>query len=249
MALGHAETIECFHLGFLAVLRTRLDEGRYVLKGGANLRYFFSSVRYSEDIDLDISGVEGWRIEEQVDKVLASDALGIVLRAAGVSVVLEDVSKPKQTKTTRRWKIPVAGAGVREPVRTKVEFSNRNGETRFRLEAVPGEIVRRYAMRPPSVQHYLLQPATEQKVYALAGRPETQARDVFDLDLLFGRAPLANDAVEPHVRTAAAEAALALPYEAFEDQVLPFLDPAVADLYDRNAWNQMLEHVVEELLR
>jgi hypothetical protein len=249
MPLSPAQTIECFHLGFLAVLRTRLDEGRYVLKGGANLRYFFASVRYSEDIDLDVSGVPGWKLEEQIDKVLTSDALRIVLRAAGVSVQVADVSKPKQTETTRRWKIPVARAGVQDPVRTKVEFSNRNGETRFALEAVPGELVRPYAMRPPSVQHYLLQPATEQKVYALAGRPETQARDVFDLDLLLGRAPLAAAAVPPEVRTAAAEAGLALTYEAFEDQVRPFLDPPVADLYDRRAWTQMQEHVVGELLR
>lgn len=60
MNFNVAHTIECFHLGFLAVLRTRLDEGRYILKGGANLRYFFASVRYSEDIDLDVSRVAGW---------------------------------------------------------------------------------------------------------------------------------------------------------------------------------------------
>lgn len=247
MILDVAQTIECFHLGFLAVLRTRLDEGRYILKGGANLRYFFASVRYSEDIDLDVSGVAGWKLEDQVDAVLASDALRLVLRASGVSVLADEVSKPKQT--SRRWKIPIARTGARDPVRTKVEFSDRNGETRFALEAVPGDIVRRYAMRPPSVQHYLLEAATEQKVYALAGRPETQARDVFDLDLLLGRAPRAADAVPAEVRTAAAEAGLALPHEAFEDQVRPFLDPPVAALYDRTAWAQMQQHVVGELLR
>ena len=249
MTLSIAQTIECFHLAFLAVLRTRLDESRYVLKGGANLRYFFASVRYSEDIDLDVSGVAGWKLEDQVDAVLASDALRLVLRAAGVSVQMDEVSKPKQTETTRRWKIPVARGGARDLVRTKVEFSDRNGETRFALETVPSDIVRPYAMRPPSVQHYLLEAATEQKVYALAGRPETQARDVFDLDLLLGRAPTAADAVPAEVRTAAAEAGLALPPEAFEDQVRPFLDPPVASLYDRTAWAQMQEHVVAELLR
>jgi Nucleotidyl transferase AbiEii toxin, Type IV TA system len=249
MAMSPAQTIECFHLGFLAVLRTRLDEGRYVLKGGANLRYFFGSVRYSEDIDLDISGVPGWKLEEQVDRVLSSDALRIVLRAAAVSVQSDEVTKPKQTKTTRRWKIPVATDGLGRPVRTKVEFSNRNGERRFVLEAVPDEIVRPYAMRPPSVQHYLLEPAAEQKVYALARRPETQARDVFDLDLLLRRAPLGEGAVPSEVRAAAAEAGLALSYEAFEDQVRPFLDPPVAALYDTAAWSQMQDHVVGELLR
>ena len=49
-----AQVIELFHLAFLQVLQARLDQSRYVLKGGANLRYFFDSVRYSEDIDLDL---------------------------------------------------------------------------------------------------------------------------------------------------------------------------------------------------
>lgn len=249
MALTPVQVTECFHLGFLSVLRTRLDEGRYVLKGGANLRYFFGSFRYSEDIDLDVSGIPGWRLEEQVDKVLASDALRLVLRVAGVSLLPEEVSKPKQTATTRRWKISVSAGAASRPLRTKVEFSYRDGDQRFALEAVPDELMRPYAMRPPSVQHYLLEPATEQKVAALAGRPETQARDVFDLDMLLLRAPLAEGAVAPEVRAAAAEAGLALPYEAFEDQVRPFLDPAVAALYDASTWSQMQDHVVGELLR
>lgn len=249
MALTPAQTIECFHLGFLAVLRTRLDEGRYVLKGGANLRYFFGSVRYSEDIDLDLTGLEGWKLEERVDRALSSEALRIVLRAAGVSVVTGDVTKSEQTDTTRRWKIPVTASGLSRPVRTKVEFSARNGEHRFGLETVPSEVVRPYAMRPPSVQHYFLAPATEQKVRALAGRPETQARDVFDLDLLLGRAALEEGSVSAEVRAKAAEACLELPYQAFEDQVRPFLDPPVAALYDESAWSQMQERVVTELLR
>jgi predicted nucleotidyltransferase component of viral defense system len=249
MALTAPQTIECFHLAFLAVLRTRLDEGRYVLKGGANLRYFFSSVRYSEDIDLDTSDIEGWKLEDQVDKALSSDALRIVLRAVGVSVLTDEITKPKQTDTTRRWKIPVAAAGLSQPVRTKVEFSARNGERRFALETVPNEIVRPYAMRPPSVQHYLLAPATEQKVLALAGRPETQARDVFDLDLLLGRASLEEGAVAKEIRQKAAEACVGLPFQAFADQVRPFLDPPVAALYDEPAWSQMQDHVVSELLR
>jgi predicted nucleotidyltransferase component of viral defense system len=113
------QAIECLHLGFLAVLRTRLDESRYVLKGGVNLRYFFGSVRYSEDIDLDVNGVPGWKLEERIDKTLASDALAIVLRSAGLRVLTEETTKPKQTDTTRRWKVQVAAEGLRNPVRAR----------------------------------------------------------------------------------------------------------------------------------
>jgi len=247
--LSPAQTIECFHLGFLAVLRTRLDESRYVLKGGANLRFFFGSVRYSEDIDLDVSGVPGWKLADQVDSTLSSEALRLVLRSAGVRVDAGGVSTPKQTETTRRWKIPLLRDGATQAIRTKVEFSARNGETRFVLASVPTEVVSRYAMRPPTVQHYLLEPAVEQKVLALARRNETQARDVFDLDLLLTRSPDAADAVASGIRTEAAEAGLTLDYAAFEDQVTPFLDPPVAALYDRAAWEQMQRHVIETLLR
>ncbi len=249
MVLTTPQVIECFHLGFLAVLRTRLDEGRYVLKGGVNLRYFFGSVRYSEDIDLDINGSASWTLADQIDKTLASDALTIVLRSAGVRVLADDITKPKQTKTTLRWKLQIAADGLRNPVRTRIEFSARNGDERFELETVPEGVTHAYAMRPPSVQHYLLGPATEQKVVALASRPETQARDVFDLDLLLRKAPLEEGRVTQDHRQAAAERAISLPYEAFEDQVRPFLDPAVASTYDQAAGEQMQDFVAGELLR
>lgn len=241
-------TIEAFHLAFLEVLRKQLDPTRYVLKGGANLRYFFDSVRYSEDIDLDVFGVQGSTLERNVDTVLASRALEVTLRSSGLAVVLDQVSKPKQSDTTRRWKVPIALDGQSQPVRTKIEFSNRNGEDRYELDVVPDRVVQAYGLRPPSVQHYLAEPATEQKVLALAGRSETQARDVFDLDVLLRKAPLALGAVDAETRKTAAERGLELPYEAFTDQVLPFLDREVADLYDEMSWDRMQLFVTDQLL-
>lgn len=63
--------VECFHLAFLAALRTKVHPDRYVLKGGANLRYFYGSQRYSEHIDLDIAarGASA-SLEHQVDGAL-----------------------------------------------------------------------------------------------------------------------------------------------------------------------------------
>lgn len=246
--LSAAQAVEAFHLGFVEVLRKRLDPGRYVLKGGVNLRYFFDSVRYSEDIDFDVLGVPVATLERNVDAVLASSALAITLRGTGLAVIVDEVSKPKQTDTTRRWKVPVAQNGQRHPVRTKIEFSNRNGDDRHALEAVPERVVGRYGLRPPSVRHYLAEPATEQKVRALAGRSETQARDVFDLDLLLRAAPSASGAVDADTRRTAAERGLELPYGAFADQVLPFLDPEVAELYDAEAWDRMRLAVADKLL-
>lgn len=245
-ALNKAQVIELFHIAFLTVLPTRLHLKRYVLKGGANLRYFFDSNRYSEDIDLDTTGVEQWQLEEKVDGVLESGAMKAVLRASDLEV--GDFTKPKQSETTQRWKVPIIARGHRDPVRTKIEFSNRNGENRYQLGTVPSRIVESYALRAPSVQHYTGNAPQEQKILALGARPETQARDVFDLDLLFHQRPLPAGSVDAEVLEKALEAALELPFAAFRDQVLPFLEPEVVGLYDsEKAWDEIKSFVAEKL--
>lgn len=243
----HAQITELFHLAFLDVLSKRLDPARYVLKGGANLRFFFASARYSEDIDLDIAGKAPWGLEDKVDAVLESGALNILLRVGHLSIA--EFSKPKQTATTRRWKVGVGVSGQGgEIIRTRIEFSNREGEGSFRLEPIPSGVVAPYALRSPSVQHYTDKAATEQKVRALAGRSETQARDVFDLDLLLRRRPLAPGSLDTRVLEEAADRALRLPYDAFRDQVLPFLEPDAMELYeDESAWEQLQTFVAERL--
>jgi predicted nucleotidyltransferase component of viral defense system len=243
--LANAQVIEFFHLTFLQVLQARLDQGRLVLKGGANLRYFFDSVRYSEDIDFDLAGLEPWKLADSVDAVLGSPAIDIILRSSGLAVA--GFTKPKQTATTQRWKVSVDVPGSSSPVRTKIEFSNRNGDERHVLEAVPGRVVDPYALRAPKVQHYTIDAATEQKVRALAGRSETQARDIFDLDLLLRRQPAGSTSVDSQTLQEAAGRALELPFAAFDDQVLPFLEPEVADLYDAEAWAQMQMFVAQRL--
>lgn len=244
--LARPQIIELFHLTFLDALSRRLDQTCYVLKGGANLRYFFGSPRYSEDIDLDVFGVEAWQLEQKVDDVLASPQLRILFRSSGLEVA--ESSKPKQTATTQRWKIAVRAPGHARLIRTKIEFSNRNGEKRYRLEAVPSGIVRPYGLRPPTVQHYVDVAATEQKLLALAGRRQTQARDVFDLDLLLRRQPLSPGSLDPEKLNAAAERALDLSFEEFRQQVVEFLEPDAVGLYDsRQAWELMQASVAEEL--
>jgi len=48
--------VECFHLGLLRILEVRLNRATWVVKGGVNLRAWFGSRRYSEDLDLDALG-------------------------------------------------------------------------------------------------------------------------------------------------------------------------------------------------
>lgn len=244
--LDRRQIIELFHVAFLDVLSHKLAQTRYVLKGGANLRYFFGSPRYSEDIDLDASGIDTWQLEEKVDEVLASPQLKIILRPSGLAIA--ETSKPKQTKTTQRWKVGISAPGQAREVRTKIEFSKRNGDGRYRLEAIPNEVVGPYGLRPPTIQHYIDGAPTEQKILALAGRTQTQARDVFDLDLLLRRQPLPSGQVDPDKLAEAAGRALELGFEEFRQQVVEFLEPDAVELYDSpHAWELMQTSVADQL--
>jgi len=228
------------------VLGSRLDPARYVLKGGANLRYFFGSERYSEDIDLDLIRPVPWSLQNQVEAALTSPALRSLL-ALG-DLILAEHTSTKQTKTTHRWKIGIQAPGNAALVRSKVEFSNREGEGNYALASLPQAVVEPYALRPPSVQHYDAAAATAQKVAALAGRPQTQARDVFDLELLLRRQPLARGMLDAALLEAAVERALEQDYAAFRDQVVPFLESGAAELVSSpSAWEQIQTFVADRL--
>lgn len=246
--LAQAHVIECFHLALLQVLPGHLKREHYVVKGGANLRYFFKSVRYSEDIDFDALLDEQWKLAEKADSAINSAALALLLRQQ--DIVIASVNSSEQTNITQRWKVLLQPRGREGTISTKVEFSRRDGEKRWKLESVPSDVVRRYGLRPPTLQHYLEGAATEQKIAALALRSETQARDVFDLDLLFRSYPdaVAQGAVDATTLEKAIERSLELPFDAFQAQVIPFLDPAIVELYDdRDAWEQMQTSVAEKM--
>ena len=243
-----AQAIEFFHLVFLGVMQARVDQSRYVLKGGANLRYFFNSDRYSEDIDLDAIDIERWKLEEKVDAVIKSAAMTTQLERAGL--VIEGVNKHKQTETTQRWKFTLTLRGRQTPLHTKIEFSRRQGDDgRRALEPVPDRVSRPHALRPPTVLHYSWVPALEQKIAALGRRAETQARDVFDIELLLrqGGERFPADEVKKDDVRAAIVRTMELPFEAFLNQVAPFLDPEVADQYDRASWEYIRSTVAEWL--
>lgn len=240
----YVQKIELFHLAFLEVLAKRLKPSRYVLKGGANLRYFFGSPRCSEDIDLDLVRPLPTDLEAKVGGILASAPLALLLRLGDLEVA--EFTTPKQTDTTKRWKVSLAAAG--EPVRSKIEFSGQGNEGGYKLDRLPSGVVAPYALPAPSVQHYGIEAATAQKVLALAGRSQTQARDVFDLDLLLRRRPLASGELDAATLAEAAERAFELPFDAYRDQVLAFLQPDVLELYDGvDAWERMQTTVAEHL--
>ena len=151
----------------------------------------------------------------------------------------------------QRWKPLIEVSGRQGPVRTKIEFSHRSTDPRRTLEAVPDRVVAPYTLRAPTMMHYTADAAIEQKIRALAQRSETQARDVFDLELLLRQHRDAIDAgaIQPRILELALERIFELPFEAFRDQVAPFLDPEITELYDNPAtWEQIQAFVAERLM-
>lgn len=238
-----AKLVEFLHLAFLQVLATRLPAADYVVKGGANLRLFFNSRRRSQDIDLDYTGSAFWRAEERVDAVLASRAFVDLLRVEGVELV--DLAKTKQTDTTRRWKFAVQGGGAW--LNSKIEFSaRRNTDPEVAFDVARSDIGRAAGLRAVRANHYLAPAATRQKIRVLADRKVTEPRDVFDLDLLISAHP---DAVRPgdfppELAAKASDAAFAIPFEAYEELVVEYLEDEFVEIYDRpEVWEEMVTRV------
>ena len=176
------QNVELFHLLFLDQLGRKLDKRNYVLKGGCNLRFYLRSVRYSEDIDLDVLSVPKDKLQLVVEGILISKPFGQILEVRNMGI--GRWSAPKQTETTQRWKLTLDAAGSNVPLHTKIEFSRRGGCEGSVFEAVDPQLIADYQLSPIMASHYGAHTAFEQKVDALITRSTTQARDIFDLNLL-----------------------------------------------------------------
>lgn len=233
---------EVFHLGFLQWLGRKLKPERYALKGGSNLRFFYGSIRYSEDMDLDVQGVPVQLLIETVMKILKNPSFLENLVPFGISeVVPPDMGKAKQTETTQRFKVHlITGAG--EDLFTKIEFSRRGFKGSFLVQSVSSKVLRTYKMSSLMVSHYDIESAIIQKVDAIVSRSIIQPRDIFDLHILM---PL-YDADSGHINISqtrikkAVGNILQVGFRQFRDTVLIYLAREDQNLYDsENTWDEV----------
>ena len=245
--LTDRQAVEFFHLQFVRLLCAGPDKDRFAIKGGCNLRFFFESVRYSEDIDLDVERVPVQTLKEKVGKILEGPALRLPLKSRGISV--REVSAPKQTETRQRWKLGLTAEGRSLPLHTKIEFSRRKTTEQAKVEPVAASVLADYQLMPLLAPHYPLDAALRQKVGALVGRSSVQARDVFDLVVLLSKAAGKVDALRP-IRSQvpkAIERAMEVSYADFKSQVASYLKPEHQDEYaTRKAWDAMQAQVIEQ---
>ncbi len=242
------EAIEVFHLLFLRAFGARVDRTLFALKGGCNLRFFHKSIRYSEDMDLDIRTMAVATLRNNVDRLLEAPPFLQTLRTQEIEI--RQVSRPKQTETTQRWKLAIRASAGGPDIPTKIEFSRRALGEGVAHEPVDPEVIRRYRLYPILVQHYTAPAALAQKIAALALRSQTQARDIFDLKLLLDagatQSPPSNEAVSNLPR--AIENAMNIGYDDFAGQVLAYLEPEYQDHYrSRRVWEDLQAQVVNAL--
>lgn len=220
---------EIFHLEFLRWFGRKIDARYYALKGGVNMRFFFGSIRYSEDMDLDLSEVRVDILQELVIKILSSKDFVSNLNYYGIRAIsIPDMTKAKQTEKTQRFKVHLLTFSG-EDLFTKIEFSPWGLDSGIAVNAIPDSILRDYRLIPLIVPHYSAQTAVIQKIEALASRPSVQARDIFDLYILSPKIiiqEINKEIIPKRDKLAKAnENLFSVTFEQFRDSVVLFLSP------------------------
>lgn len=245
MKLTSKMQVEIFHLLFLQQFASQTASNLYVIKGGCNLRFFFDSVRYSEDLDIDIITIQKQTLENKVNKILNSSLFTKSLQEYSINRIT--VSAPKQTSTTQRWKIQLY-LNTDMPLNTKIEFSRRNEKFQGELGNVTQKICQQYHFSPMRLTHYGIDEAILQKIFALANRSLTQARDVFDLYHLLHIAPHSKTPIKNNIKEKAMEAVLTIGFAEYKSQVVNFLEPEKQVIFDSNEYWSIISNSVTNYL-
>ena len=253
----HLQLRELFHIEFLRLLGRKLKTNNYAVKGGVNLRLFFKSVRYSEDIDLDVADIGLGELKELVMKILQTRSFREGFYAFGIrDIISPDMRVAKQTWTTQRFKVHlITAAGV--DLFTKIEFSRRGFNGKVIVESIPAAILRDYRLSPLITPHYDAGSAVMQKIDALASRSAIQARDIFDLYVLSSQigyvSPEGFKPLSAAILAKAHERIFEVSFEMFRDAVVSYLADEDKNMYDNaSSWEEIKLKVVdfvEELIK
>jgi cellobiose-specific phosphotransferase system component IIB len=239
---------EIFHLEFLKWLGKKLNPGYYALKGGVNLRFFYNSIRYSEDVDLDARIIRVDALRDKVMQILKSNVFQNNLKPFGIEkIILPNIEKAKQTQTTQRFKIHLI-TPQNEDFFTKIEFSRREfkdniKKNNVKIETVSSAILREYKSAPLLVPHYDVASAISQKIDALVTRKIVEVRDIFDIYVLI---PQIESIDKEKIKSNSGKIKKALEnifeadFEEFKDKVVSYLLKEDQKIYDSpQVWDEI----------
>jgi len=247
---------EIFHLEFLRWFGKKIKAEYYALKGGVNLRFFYDSFRYSEDIDLDVHIIRVDILQDEVMQILESSSFQDNLKSFGIyDIISSDIIKAKQTETTQRLKVHLITANG-EDFFTKIEFSRRGFKNNIKIETVSNAILREYKIAPLLIPHYDIISTVSQKLEALATRTVIQGRDIFDLYILstqFESSERKRNKLSKAKINQAYENVFKISFEQFKDTVIAYLSKEDQRVYhSRDSWDEIklkTAHFIEELKR
>lgn len=244
---------EIFHLEFLREFVKAIPTSAFVLKGGSNIRFFFGSVRYSEDMDIDVRETPVHKLQAKCLDIINSRTLLNRLKTFGVEdIIPPDMQYAKQTETVQRFKVHlITLAG--DDLFTKIEFSRRGFDFAYKSEAILSSLLAGYHLPPLIIPHYQVEAVLKQKINALVSRKKVEARDVFDLYILSPRVENLQMKQTPtllsEVKRLARERIYSIDYHQYRDQVVEYLSYKDRKYYDtREMWDE-IRLVVLRLLK
>lgn len=212
-----------------------------------NLRLFFGSVRYSEDMDLDGATDASAVIRNCLKGIFEDVGFTRRLQRLGVRELDPGQGPNKDTETTFRYKFGViVGGGVRYPTKVEVSFRPPHRNDRALVESPDLRLLSQYGLGSMKVPHYVREAAVRQKIEALASRREPQARDAFDLHCLLAEGYakallvfLATQVRSERLKEAHGRA-LGITYKEYEGQVFEFLGEEARSRYgSESAWDDI----------
>lgn len=242
---------EVFHIEFLRWMSRKVKSQYYAVKGGSNMRFFFHSYRYSEDMDIDIAELPVKKLSDISMEIFKSISFGNNMKPFGIEdIIPPDIVKAKQTETTQRFKVHLrTAAGV--DIFTKIEFSRRGLKKGIAVQSISDIIMRNYKLPPLLIPHYTIQSAIVQKIEALAARSIIQARDIFDLYILHTQSepfdPREYDLTEERI-LGAYDNLLEIDFHQFRDTVIPYLVLEDRDKYETEFYWEKLRLKVAEFI-
>lgn len=240
---------EAVHAIMLQELTKMVHETAVILKGGVNLRLFFGSPRYSEDMDLDGDPSASMVIRETIVGLFENRGFLTKLRQVGIRELDPGEGPNKDTETTFRYKFGVVTGGIRYGTKVEVSYREPSEPDQVAVEPADVTVVEPY-LGPGAelvIPHYKRDSAVRQKIIALGGRANVQARDVFDLHVLAPSEEEGSkligflaDSIESSKLREAHERAFEISYNAYRGQVMEFLSDDLRDRFDSHeTWDEL----------
>lgn len=223
---------------------------RLVLKGGMAMRVVVGSLRLTKDVDFDRAG------GASTTAIVASLRKGMQAGSQSARLLGARVDELKAPATTVRMRLTGSVSG--SPVRFSVEVSGRDQVATSdpavcsMVEVVPPM---RYGLAPFKMACYTPDMLAASKVAAVMSPNRNVPRDVSDLHDLAGAYPSAllqamfDRATLEQWRSEIMDKVMGISYDRAHAELVPYIPPRNRDALDRDAWEDMLLSVGQQVER